>query len=109
KQQVLAEVFLAALTEETVAARSRVGGHNAIADAPIPISDFGLGTSDFADDTCEFVAKDRGRHDHPGVIAAFEHLQVGATSQRGLNINPHFTGLKRAGSDLLDPDQFFAM
>ena len=109
KQQVVAEVFLAALTEEAMAARSGVGGHDAIADAPIPISDFGPGTSDFVDDTCEFVAKDGRRHDHLRVITAFEHLQVRATSQRGFNINPHFTGLKCAGRNLLDLDVFLAV
>ena len=75
----------------------------------VPPADFGPGTPDFADDTGEFVAKDCRRHDHLCVITALEHLQVGATSQRRLNINPHLTRLKLSGRDLLDPDLFFAV
>src|SRR5207247_11292760 len=74
KQQVVAEVFLAALTEETVAAGSRVGGDDAIADAPIPISGFRLGNSDFAYDSCVFVSTDGRRYGHITVLSALPYL-----------------------------------
>jgi len=109
KQEIVTEIFLAPLTEEAIAARRRIRDYDAITDAPIPISEFGLWTSNLADDTCEFVAKDCRRHDHPRVIAAFEHLQVRAARQRRLNIDANFTGFKRAGRDLLNFDLFLAV
>lgn len=52
------------------------------------------------------MAKNGGRYDHPGVIAALENLEVGAAGERGFDADADFTGLERGWHDVFNPDLF---
>ena len=45
--------------------------------------------ADFLDHAGQFVAEERGRHDHAGVIAALINLEVGAAGERHLHLDQH--------------------
>ena len=46
--------------------------------------------TDFFDDAGQFVAKQRRRNDHAGVIAALIDLQIGAACERDVYLDQYF-------------------
>jgi hypothetical protein len=48
------------------------------------------------------VTEGSGRHDHFGVIAAFENLQIGAAGERGFDADADFTGFQQWRRDVFD-------
>ena len=55
------------------------------------------------DDPGHLVAEDRGRGDHPRVVAAPVDLEVGAAGERHLGAEEHVPGLQAGDVHLLDP------
>ena len=55
------------------------------------------------------MAENGRRHDHSGMIAAFENLQVGATGERGLDADADFAGFQRRRRQILDLNVFFTV
>lgn len=108
KKQIFAKIFLLVAAIKTFAAWRGIGHDDAVADLPIPTLDIGLRTSDFTDHAGQFVTEDSGRHDHFGVIAAFENLQVGAAGERGFDMDADFAGFQRRQRDVFDSDFLFA-
>jgi hypothetical protein len=66
-------------------------------------------TSDFADNSGQFMSEHRWRNDHFCVITALENFEIGAASERGLDLDAHLAGFQGQGLDLLDADQFLAV
>src|SRR5581483_712459 len=94
-------VFLPIAAVRALFARGGIGGHDAVARSPI--FDGGM---DFADDSGEFVAENRRRNDHPGVIPPLEDLQIRAASQGGLDAYAHLSPFQRRRNDFFHPDLF---
>ena len=57
----------------------------------------------------QFMAEDGGRHNHFGVIAAFENFQIGAAGERGLDADADFAGFQRWRRDVFDLNFFPAV
>ena len=119
KKQIFAEILLLIAAEETFAARRGIGRDHTVADFPIPTLDFGLlapakrsedgWTLDFTNNTGEFVAEDGGRHDHFGVVTAFEDLQIRAAGERGFDADADFARFERGRRNVLDLNFFLAV
>ena len=56
----------------------------------------------------QFVAKSGGRHNHFGVVTAFEYFQVRAAGERGLDADADFARLQRGRRNIFNPDLFLA-
>jgi hypothetical protein len=65
--------------------------------------------SNFRNHARQFVAENGGWDNHPGVITAFEDLQIRSAGQRRLDTDAEFAGLKRRWSDILDSNIFLPM
>ncbi len=52
------------------------------------------------------MAKDGGGHDHFGVVAALEDLQVGAAGERGFDADADFARFEGGRRDVFDLDFF---
>jgi hypothetical protein len=126
EQQIFAKIFLFVAAKKTFAAGRGIGRDDAVADLPVGRvrhsvraadgirAGGGQGTArptlrNFRDDAGEFVAEDGGRHDHSGMIAAFENLQVGAAGERGLNADADFARFQRRRRKVLDLNVFFTV
>ena len=46
--------------------------------------------ADFLDHSGQFVAEQRGRNDHAGVVSALVNLEIGAAGQRDLHFDQNF-------------------
>src|ERR1035437_9716673 len=55
------------------------------------------------------MSEHRRRHDHLGVVAAFENFQVRAASERGFDGDSHFTRLECERRDFFDAHIFFSV
>ena len=78
EQQILAQIFLAALAEEALAAGRRIGRHHALARR----GNFVTSLAHRDDVAGQFVPEQGRRHDHPRVVAAAKDLDVGAAGER---------------------------
>ena len=58
--------------------------------------------ADFFDDSGQFVAEQRGRNDHAGVIAALVHLEVGAAGQGDLDLDQNLAVTHARDGDFFD-------
>jgi hypothetical protein len=106
EEQIVAEVGLPPPAGSASAARCRVGGHDTIASPPFP-----HGWMDFGDHTRELMPEDAGWSQHAGMIAAPEHLEVGAACQGGSDADADLAlGEDRFGqvfdSDILLPAEY---
>ena len=80
EQQIFAQIFQASTAVETLQARSRVRGYDALSG--MESRDIASGLNDVAG---QFMAEDCGGDDHARVVSAPEHFDVGAAGQRGLH------------------------
>ena len=55
------------------------------------------------------MAEDGGGHDHFGVIAALENLQIRAAGKRGFDADADFARVERGRRDVLDLNFFPAV
>ena len=55
------------------------------------------------------MAEDGGGHDHFGVIAALENLQIRAASKRGLDADADFARFERGRRDVFNLNFFLAV
>jgi hypothetical protein len=55
------------------------------------------------------MAENGGWHNHFGVAAPFENLQIRSAGQRGFNADADFTGLQRRRCDILNLNIFPAV
>ena len=55
------------------------------------------------------MAKERGRHNHPRVIAAAEDFQVGSASERGVHADHNLPLTGSGDRNPFDPDIFLAV
>ena len=104
EKQVFAKIFLVFGTIETHAAGRGVQRHHA--HALLEALDVG---PDLFDDTCQFVAKQRRRHNHAGMVAPLIHLQIGAAGQGNLHLDQNFPFAQLGNRHLLDLYVLFAI
>jgi hypothetical protein len=64
---------------------------------------------DFRNYSRKFMAEDGGRHDHFGVITAFENLEVRAAGERGFDADADFARFERGRRDVFNLNVFFAV
>jgi hypothetical protein len=64
---------------------------------------------DFTNCSGQFMSENRRGHNHPGMMAPFEDLQIRSACQRGLDADANFTGLQRRRRDILDLNIFPAV
>jgi hypothetical protein len=88
EKKIFAEIFLAAAAMKAAQAGRGVRGNYTQAQTP-PGVDSLPDRSDFADD---FMAEDRRRLDHLGVIAALPDFEVGAIGEREAHAEQDFVG-----------------
>src|ERR1051326_2356422 len=78
KHKVLAEVRAAFQTEVAFVARRRICSNDTHARLEAVTNGF----PDLFDNTGQFVAEQRGRSDHPSMVALFPYLEIGAKRER---------------------------
>jgi hypothetical protein len=64
---------------------------------------------DFTNNAGQFMAEGGGRHNHFRMVATLENLQICATSERSLDLNPYFAGLEWKRCDIFDLNIFLAV
>ena len=104
EQKIFAEVFLVLRAVEAHLAGRGVEGYDA--HALLKAVDV---SPNLLDDSREFVAEERGRHDHARVIAALVHLEIGAASQGDLNFDENLTIADARDGYFFDLEVFFAV
>ena len=104
EQQVFAEIFLVLRAVEAHAARRRVQRDHTHA----LLESFDVGP-DLFDDPGQFMAEQRRRHNHAGVVAPLIDLQIGTASQGHLHLDQHFPFIQLGNRHLLDFDVLFAV
>jgi hypothetical protein len=110
EEQIVAEILLRILAEETFSTRRGVRHHDAVAHAPVRFcSAFGIPRSAFRNDPGEFVSEHCGWNDHLRVIPAFEDLEVGPAGERRLDAHADFPVRERALGRLFDTHIFFSI
>src|SRR5207237_4381832 len=103
-EEVVAKLGAKAQAVEAVAARRGVGRHDPHSWPPV--------RDPFAnriDLPGELVAKDGGRHDHAGVIAAPEDFEIRPASQRDPYAHADFAGTDGRHRNVLDPHVLLAI
>ncbi len=95
EEKIFAEIFLATAAVKAAQAGRGICSDNTQAQAP-PGVDSLPHRGDFADD---FVAENRGRLDHLGVIAALPDFEVGAIGEREAHAQQDFVGGQRRNID----------
>src|SRR5437773_1754838 len=104
EKEVFAEVFLVFGAVKAHLAGRGVQGYDA--HALLEAVDV---STNLLNDSSEFVAEKRRRHDHARVIAALVHLEIGAASQGDLNFDENLAIADARDGYFFDLEVFFAV
>src|SRR5712691_8832897 len=81
ENEVLAKIGLVLCAEETLVTRSRIGGDNTHTGLEALTNGF----AGFFDNTGQFVAEERRRRNHPGMVSLLPDFEIRPASQRHLH------------------------
>src|SRR5262249_17912699 len=102
--QIFAKVLQALVTEEALLARGGVGSDDPVADREPRDT-----LADGDDITCQFVPEHGRGHDHAGMVAAPEHLDVGAAGESYLDSYEDVSAINCRNGYRLDLQVFLAV
>ena len=87
KEEIIAKILLTIRAAPTLPTGSRISTNHPITHKPTHSPGRDL-------DNCpsQFMTKDARRRQHPGMVPAAVHLQIGTTGQGGPDPNPNLTG-----------------
>src|SRR5581483_6029762 len=104
KEKVFAKILFSAPAEETIEARGRIGGDDALPD--LELRDAVAGPNNIAG---QLVAEQRRRDDHVGVITTPENLYIGTTRECGPYAHKNIFGTDLGYRDTLKLHVLFAV
>jgi hypothetical protein len=104
EQQIFAEIFLMLRAIEAHLAGCGIERDHAHT-LPEAVDAF----TDLFHDSSEFVAKESGRNNHAGVIAALVHLEIGSAGEGDLNFDENFPLIDPGDGHSFNFDIFFAV
>ena len=104
EDEILAEVLLVVAAEVAAVAGGGVEGDDAVA-----LFELRHAGADLGDDAGELVAKEDGRLEHHGVVAAAIDLEVGSAGERGAHLDDDLARPGLGDGDTLEAEVFFAV
>ena len=104
EEQVFAEIFLVLGAVEAHLAGRGIERHHAHA-----LLEAVHALADFLDYAGQFVAEERGRDDHAGVVAALIDLEIGAAGESDLDFDQHFALFHARDGHSFNLEIFFAV
>src|ERR1022692_204162 len=104
EEQIFAEIFLVLGAVEAHLAGGGIQGHDL--HALLETVD---ALADFLDDSGQFVAEERGRDDHAGVVTALIDFKIGAAGEGYLYFDEHFSLFDARDGHSFNLEIFFAV